>query len=197
MTAKRLSRRARHLLLITLLIACILAGMAALLLNSYRQYLRAAYPLDYADLIEQYSREYGFPPSLICAVICVESHFQPEAASSAGAIGLMQLTPETFTWAQVRAGIREPLDESALTDPQTNIRFGTYTLMLLYEQFENENAVLAAYNAGQGHVHNWLSDPRYSADGVHLDHIPFAETEEYVKRIEKAQTIYRRLYHID
>ncbi len=189
--------RPRHLLLIILLTVAILAGMVGLLTNSYQQYLRTVYPLDYTEYIEKYSRDYGITPSLIAAIICTESHFRPQATSSAGAIGLMQLTPETFAWAQTRAGVKKPQDKTALTDPEVNIRFGTYTLTLLYQQFEEEDTALAAYNAGQGNVHAWLNDPRYSTDGVSLDRIPFPETEEYIKRVKKAQTIYRRLYGMD
>lgn len=186
----------RHLLVVILLVAAILAGMALLVTNSYRHYRRTAYPLRYADLIEQYSDAYGITPSLVCAVICVESHFQPDAASHADAVGLMQLTADTFHWAQTRAGVKDIQGAEALTDPETNIRFGVYTLKLLYEQFDDTETVLAAYNAGQGNVHRWLADTQYSADGVHLEHIPYAETENYVKRVKKAQAIYRELYSL-
>lgn len=187
-------RKIKTVFPIMLLITAILAGMALLVANGYRRYQRTAYPLGYTDLIMQYSDDYGITPSLVCAVICVESHFQPDAASHAQAIGLMQLTEDTFHWAQTRAGIKEKQGAEALTDPETNIRFGVYTLKLLYEQFDDTKTVLAAYNAGQGNVRRWLADKQYSADGVHLDRIPYAETENYVKRVEKAQTIYRKLY---
>lgn len=186
--------RIKTVLPIILLITAILAGMVLLVANGYRRYQRTAYPLRYTDLILQYSDTYGITPSLVCAVICVESHFQPDAASHAEAIGLMQLTADTFHWAQTRAGVMEKQDAEALTDPETNIRFGVYTLKLLYEQFDDTETVLAAYNAGQGNVRRWLADTQYSADGVHLDRIPYAETEKYVERVKKAQTIYRKLY---
>lgn len=57
--------------------------------------------------------------------------------------------------------------------------------------------VLAAYNAGQGRVKEWLKDPAYSADGEHLDAIPYAETAEYVRRVEKTRQRYRQLYRLD
>lgn len=188
--------RTRHAALIAVLIVAIVGGLLALLFNGYRKYLHTAYPLAYTDLIQRYADEYGITPSLVSAVICVESHFQPEVTSHAGAVGLMQLTPETFRWAQQRAGVKDFLTAEKLTDPETNIRFGVYTLKLLYEQFDDENAVLAAYNAGQGNVRRWLQDTQYSADGKHLDTVPYTETATYVKRIEKAQTIYRKLYHM-
>lgn len=191
-------KRKKHkiILPILLLIVAIAAGMVLLVANSYHRYQRAAYPLRYTELITQYSDTYGITPSLVCAVICVESHFQPEATSHAEAVGLMQLTADTFRWAQTRAGVKEQQGAEALTDPETNIRFGVYTLRLLYEQFDDTETVLAAYNAGQGNVRRWLSDAQYSADGVHLDQIPYAETENYVKRVKKAQTIYQKLYSL-
>ncbi len=188
--------RLRRVLLLLVLVAVILAGLCTLLFAGYRKYLRTVYPLEYEDIIFEISEEYDITPSLICAVICTESHFIPTAASHAGAIGLMQLTPETFTWAQVRAGIKDTAPASALTDPATNIRYGTYTLKLLHEMFEDPTAALAAYNAGQGNVSRWLGDPQYSADGIHLDSIPYKETAAYVKKVKNAQTMYKELYEI-
>lgn len=192
-----MSKRKTHIVLIVILVVAILAGTAGMLFNGHRKYMDTAYPLMYEDIIMEMSGEYDITPSLIAAVICVESHFQPDVTSHAGAIGLMQLTPETFTWAQVRAGIKDTADASVLTDPATNIRYGTFTLKLMYEMFEDEQAALAAYNAGQGTVKKWLADERYSADGVHLDEIPYEETAEYVKRVKSAQTIYRERYNLD
>lgn len=191
-----MTKRKQHALLIIILVAAMLVGMTALLINSHRQYMDTAYPLAYRDIILAMSDEYAITPSLIAAVICVESHFQPEVSSHAGAVGLMQLTPETFTWAQVRAGIKNTAGEDALTDPETNIRYGTFTLKLLCEMFADDRTALAAYNAGQGTVKKWLADKQYSADGVHLDVIPYAETEAYVKRVKAAQTIYRERYNL-
>lgn len=186
----------KHILRLAAILLLIFGGIAALLYNGWHRYLRTAYPLQYTALIEKYSDAYGVSPSLVCAVICTESHYDPDAVSHAGAIGLMQLTPATFDWAQQRAGVAEKQDATALTDPETNIRFGVYTLQLLSEQFTDEDTVLAAYNAGQGNVRRWLQDSRYSEDGVHLKTIPYAETADYVKRIEKAQGIYQKLYQI-
>ena len=188
--------RTRRILSLLLLATVIAAGLFVLVFFGYRKYLHTAYPLEYTDLIFDMSEEYDVTPSLICAVICTESHFIPTAQSHAGAVGLMQLTPATFRWAQTRAGVTTPLADQLLTDPATNIRYGTYTLKLLHEMFEDPMAALAAYNAGQGNVTKWLQDPAYSADGIHLDRIPYEETAQYVKKVKKAQTIYKDLYGI-
>ncbi len=186
----------RRLMLVGLCV-CILAVFLLIVTVGYRQYLHTAYPLKYTETIQQMSEEYDISPSLICAVICTESHFRADAKSHAGAIGLMQLTPETFTWAQVRAGIHDTADASALTDPVTNIRYGTFTLKLLHEMFTEPDTALAAYNAGLGNVNRWLKDTAYSDDGVHLHTIPFDETAGYIKKVRKAQTIYQKLYNLE
>lgn len=173
-----------------------LVGLGLLAVHGGELYIRTAYPLAYEQEIADASAIYGVSPSLIAAVIRTESRFQADVVSHAGAVGLMQLTPETFTWAQVRAGVKDTQGEEALTDPEINIRYGTVTLLLLYDMFEDETAALAAYNAGQGTVKKWLADKRYSADGVHLDSIPYAETAQYVKRVKSGQTIYRKFYHL-
>lgn len=174
-----------------------MVGLVFLLAGGYEKYQKAAHPLEFQPLIEQYSEQYGITPSLICGVICTESHFRPEAVSPAGAMGLMQLTPETFRWAQVRDGVKNPLPKEDLFEPEMNIKYGVFTLHLLLQMFEDPKTALAAYNAGQGNVKKWLADPSCSEDGVHLTRIPFPETEEYVKRVEKAQTMYRKLYSIE
>ncbi len=188
--------RTRRVVSLLLLVSVILAGLCSLVFLGYRKYLHTAYPLEYEQLIFEISEEYDVTPSLIAAVICTESHFIPTAKSHAGAVGLMQLTPATFRWAQTRAGVANPLPAEHLTDPETNIRYGTYTLKLLHEMFEDPKAALAAYNAGQGNVTKWLQDPAYSTDGVHLDVIPYKETAEYVEKVKNAQTIYKDLYSI-
>lgn len=192
----RKNRKKRYILGAVLLVAVMLAGVAALLIHGKNVYMNSIYPLSYEKHIQAASEATDITPSLIAAVICTESHFQPQVTSKAGAMGLMQLTPETFLWAQKRAGVKQPLDEDALFDPATNIYYGAYTLKLLFEQFKDEHTVLAAYNAGQGTVRKWIKDPKYSKDGVSLDEIPYAETAEYVKRVKTAQTIYRERYNL-
>ena len=156
--------------------------------------LRAAYPDTYRVEVLAAAEEYDLPPSLIFAIIHTESGFDPAARSKAGAVGLMQITEPTLEWALMRGG-----EESAvvsLTDPTFNIRIGSRVLKLLGEQFENEDTVLAAYNGGMGNVGAWLSDSRYSADGVTLHTIPFEETANYVKKVRFAQKMYQKLYDL-
>ena len=91
---------------------------------------------------------------------------------------------------------QEEIDPENLFIPQTNIRYGCYILTLLSQQFADTETVLAAYNAGQGKVSQWLKDPAYSEDGTILTHIPYEETEDYVRRVINTQHKYQKIYNI-
>lgn len=151
------------------------------------------YPKDYEEYVEKYSVEYGVDSDFSFAMIKCESNFDPEAVSSAGAKGLMQMTPDTFRWVCGKLYGTE-VDEELLFDPETNIKCGIWYLSYLKTQFSGEQEVIAAYNAGPSHVKEWLADSRYSTDGVTLTNLPFGETENHVKKVLKAQEIYRKLY---
>ncbi len=152
-------------------------------------------PLKYQDMVEKYAAQYQLEESLVYGVIFCESRFEPEAVSSADAVGLMQVTKETGWWAAEQMG----LDPSAidLTDPDTNIRIGCWYLHWLNEKFDGvQETALAGYNAGHGNVARWLADEEMSRDGITLDEIPYGETKSYVKRVELAEKIYCFLYRL-
>ena len=153
---------------------------------------RLTHPLKYADVVEENAERYAVPASVIYAVIKCESGFDASAESRVGAIGLMQLMPETYEELARREG--ETSDAGLLYDPKTNIRFGTYLLSLLYARYGNWETAYAAYNAGEPTVNEWLSDPAYSDGEGGLKEIPYRETRNYVKRVGKARTTYERLY---
>lgn len=146
--------------------------------------------INYTTLIEQYSAEYDVPEKIIFAVIKVESGFDPNAESSVGALGLMQMMPTTFEWLTGDEHLGEHLDTTRLTDPEVSIRYGTYYLHYLYEKFENWDTVLAAYNGGEGNVAKWLADPECSDGNGNLTYIPFEETRNYVKKVKNAMAKY-------
>ena len=157
---------------------------------------RAAYPRPYTAAVHTAAAEYAVPLPLIYAVARTESGFRTDAQSPAGAVGLMQLTPDTFAWVQSLTAEEESLPPASLTDPALNIRYGTMTLSLLLEEFGNVNTALAAYNAGRTRVRGWLDDPRYSRDSVTLHTIPYPETRTYVQRVRAAEEIYKKLYNM-
>lgn len=190
-------RKRRWLWLVALvaLIGVIIGGVQ-IYRTAQDKFYRAKYPLKYTEWVETYAAQYDLDPALVYAVICTESGFDASAQSGAGAIGLMQMTPDTFDWAQFREKVKDPIGKEMLTDPETNIHYGCATLHHLGQLFSTENAVLAAYNAGMGNVSKWLSDPAYSDDGETLHTIPFKETRNYVQKVAAAKEMYRSLYGI-
>ena len=155
------------------------------------------YPLPYREYVEKYAAEYGEDPSLVYAVMSTESSFDAEAVSSAGAMGLMQLTDKTFEWAQMRMGTQDKgLTDDDLFKPEINIQYGTYVLHLLREDFDRTATLLAAYNAGRSNVLEWLENSDYSQDGETLVDIPLSETRQYVLKVLQTQERYQQLYDI-
>lgn len=157
--------------------------------------LKTLYPAKYDNFVETYTREYDLEKSFVFAVIKCESSFDPQAVSSVGARGLMQIMPETFEWLQWKTG--ESLPDDALFDPETSIRYGCLYYQYLIREFGSEALAVCAYHAGSGNVRKWLADERYSSDGKTLDSVPFNSTASYLKNVMKAKELYRRLYHIN
>ncbi len=151
------------------------------------------YPREYAEYVSKYSAEYGVEEALIYAVILTESGFDADARSSAGAVGLMQLMPDTLDWLSRLMGEKEPTGD--ISDPETNIKYGTYYLHHLINRFDDKDTAIAAYNAGHGRVANWLNDTRYSDDGKTLKHIPLDETDNYVNRVNTRYEKYIKIYY--
>ena len=139
----------------------------------------------YTTIVRTYAKQQRLDPALLSAVIETESKFNADARSSAGAIGLMQLTPATAK------GIAEYTHGSTfrvsdLTNPDINVRYGTYYLRLLLDKYHgNERLALAAYNAGEANVDRWRS--------LH-EGIQFPDTRAYVAKVESLKKLYRRIY---
>ena len=106
----------------------------------------------------------------------------------------MQMKPATFLWLTGDAHLGEFLSEDALTDPEVNIRYGTYYLRYLLNKFPVTETAVAAYNGGEGNVAKWLSDPKHGTQDGRLVNIPKEETRNYVvkvnKEIQKSKNIY-------
>ncbi len=148
-------------------------------------YARLWYPLRYSAIVRGHAANYHLNPALLAAVIEQESKFDATARSSAGAIGLMQLTPDTAKGiAEYTGGSKFRLSD--LTNPEINIRYGAWYLRHLLDKYHgNERTALAAYNAGQQNVDRWLA--------AH-EAVQFPETVAYVDRVERLKGIYRRAY---
>ncbi len=158
--------------------------------------IQETHPLMYTSIVEKYSHEYNVPAYVISAVIEVESGHKKDVVSSKGAIGLMQITPETFEWLCNYTDVGGEYDENKLYDPETNIKYGTYFLSYLYEKYGVWETAHAAYNAGISRINGWLKDENISKDG-RLVKIPIKETREYVEKIIMAKKVYRETYYSD
>ncbi len=145
-------------------------------------------PLQHEDIIRQQAHEKGVDAALIAAVIDTESKFSDAAQSGAGARGLMQITPEAAEFIEKQSGgTTFNLDD--LSDPEINIRYGTFLLKELLERYEGDTAAaLAAYNAGPGNADKW------GGAGLSVDEIPFPETRAYVELVLERQKEYREKY---
>lgn len=153
--------------------------------------LQEVFPVPYAELIAEAAREHAVDWTLIAAVIQVESGFRPGVVSNKGAVGLMQLMPDTAQWlADQRSGGAIP----DLADPRTNIQLGTYYLKYLLERFATEQAALAAYNGGPANVSRWLAQGTWDGSHERSGQIPFAETRSYVRKVVLMRRLYRLLY---
>ena len=153
----------------------------------------ALYPLKYEEYVDSYSQDYNVPDDLVFAVIKSESSFDPAAVSSIGAIGLMQITEDTFNWAKWRMGDTNTIYDD-LFDAETNIKYGTFILSLLLAEFKTPETALAAYHAGWGSAKKWLADNNHSIDGETIYSIPFKDTAAYVPKVIKTCSIYHKLY---
>jgi soluble lytic murein transglycosylase len=147
-------------------------------------YARLWYPLHYAAIVRRHASEEHLDPALLAAVIETESKFNANARSRAGAVGLMQLTPTTAKGiAQYTGGTRFRVSD--LTDPEINVRYGAWYLRHLLDRYNDERLALAAYNAGEENVDRWQK----AHEGIQ-----FSETRDYVDRVERLTSIYRRAY---
>lgn len=144
-------------------------------------------PLRHEDVIRQQADEKGVDAALIAAVIYSESKFIDQT-SSAGARGLMQITPEAAQFIEKQSG-GTTFKLSDLGDPELNIRYGTFLLRELLDRYEgDEAAALAAYNAGPGNADKW------GGASLTVEQIPFPETRAYVEEVLEKRDEYRREY---
>jgi soluble lytic murein transglycosylase len=162
------------------------AGAAAWVVEAKPSWFqRAQYPLEYDQAIRGYASERGLDPALVAAMVYVESRFDPSVTSSAGAIGLMQILPETGEFIARSTG-GDDFVVADLRDPDLNVRYGTWLFAYLLERYDGDvAAALAAYHAGPANVDAW----REQGSGIR-----FPETRAYVQEVERVRGVYRRAY---
>jgi soluble lytic murein transglycosylase len=169
---------------ITVLVLAVAVGAVYLRNGEPKWFDRIRYPLRYEQIVRGHAKNYDLDPALLAAVIYQESKFRADAKSSSGAIGLMQLRPETAEGIAIRTG-GTGFRVSDLYNPEINVRYGSWYLRHLLDKYGDEKDALAAYNAGQRNVDEWRAEGKG---------IQFSETREYVDRVEHLKGVYRDAY---
>jgi len=182
------ARRRRRRLAIGAAALAVTAGIGLLLRGTIDKAIQElTLPLKHEDVIRQQAREKDVDAALIAAVIYSESKFS-ESTSSAGARGLMQITRDAANDIERHSG-GTTFRFSDLSDPEINIRYGTFLLRELLQRYEgDEAAALAAYNAGPGNADKW------GGSRLTVEEIPFPETRAYVEEVLEKQREYREEY---
>jgi soluble lytic murein transglycosylase len=185
-----MKRRKRRRRLLAVGVAAVVAiGVVAMIVSGVlnKAIDELTLPLKHEDIIREQAKEKGVEASLIAAVIYSESRFRDQT-SSAGARGLMQITPESAKEIErLSGGTTFRLED--LSDPEINIRYGTFLLSELFDRYDgDEVAVLAAYNAGPSNVDRW------GGSDLSLSDIRFPETRAYVEDVLSKQDEYRSKY---
>jgi soluble lytic murein transglycosylase len=169
---------------VLVLLAAAGAGFAYVQQTQPPWYERLRYPLSYEQIIRGHARNYDLDPALLAAVIYRESKFDAGARSSSGAIGLMQLLPETAKGIALHTG-GSRFVVSDLYNPEINVRYGAFYLRRLLTKYDDTRLALAAYNAGQANVDDW----RANGEGI-----VFPETREYVDSVLETRDVYADAY---
>lgn len=155
------------------------------------------YPTDYEEYVLKSSKEFDMDPCFIFAVIRTESSFVEDAESEVGARGLMQIMPDAFDWIQFRLGGDDGLNFDDMYTAKYNIRYGTYMLSYLYEQFGSYELAAGAYHQGMNAVQGWIDDgtidPEHFSIDENLDDMPSELTQDYIYKVMKAFDKYTQL----
>lgn len=158
---------------------------------------RLNYPVTYESEIRANAALFLLDPALVASIVHTESGGNPYAVSSVGAMGLMQIMPETGKWISKKLGFESGFREESLFNADTALLYGCWYLDYLLKLFDGETqCAVAAYHAGQGAVQKWLSDSAYSPDGRTLASFPgdAPNTRNYVSKVRKAYEYYRKAY---
>jgi peptidoglycan lytic transglycosylase len=185
-------RRVAWLLAAVVVIGGVIAAVVAPRVDKAVQ--EVVLPLRHEDIIRQQAADKGLDPALIAGVIYTESRFRDQT-SHAGAKGLMQILPSTAHDIARKSG-GTAFVQGDLANPQVNISYGSFYLRYLLQRYGgNEVLAIAAYNAGEGRVDQWIFDARHKGEAFdRARHIPFPETRNYVTHVLQTRRDYRREY---
>lgn len=155
---------------------------------------KLAYQLHYQDFINQQSKIYKLDPYLVIALIREESYFNPDAGSSVGARGLMQLMPATASYIAERNGLLYN-GISTLLKPEANIQLGCSYLRYAKDSLHNDDLLaVASYNGGPNVVKTWKNNLNYKNFDEFIENIPYPETKDYVKKVFRSYWLYLNIY---
>ena len=186
-------RRRRRRLVGLVVIALAAWGVVEALPLARRAVNDLVLPLDYSGVIRRQAGEKRLDPALVAAVIYTETKFDPRT-SSAGAVGLMQILPQTAEFLAHRSGATT-FTTADLSTPAINIAYGSYYLRYLLDEYRgNTLMALAAYNGGEANVDRWIATVRARGGRFAIGDITFPETRAYVQRVLSARQDYRRTY---
>ena len=160
-------------------------------LKQHPAYMQSLYPFHYWDTIANWSRERKLSPALVIGLMRQESRFEAQIRSSAGAIGLMQIMPDTGSWIASKKGV----SNYNLDNPADNISFGTWYLDYTHSRYgDNSMLAVASYNAGPGAVAGWVESRGVGDPDEFVNSIPYEETRDYVSKVLGNYWNYLRLY---
>lgn len=158
---------------------------------------RLAYPNLYTGLVAEYAGHYDLDPLLMLSLIRQESLFDPQARSSAGALGLAQIMPSTGEWIASQIG-PEDYRESLLLRPNLNLRYSAWFFELLVNLYDRDwIAALVAYNAGPGNLKAWTGGEPIQDHDLFYETLPSKQAQDYVRLIYENYSWYRKLYRPD
>ncbi|CAM3853560.1 lytic transglycosylase domain-containing protein [Alicyclobacillus pomorum] len=189
----------RRVLLSIVLLVCVVWLITS---NTFWRWM---YPISYQNTIQSSASSAHVDPLLVASVIHVESKYKTQDVSHAGAIGLMQLMPDTAQWIAGKMsttgtylGYNASSQNSDLAQPNLNIQLGCWYIRYLTDQFHgNQVAAIAAYNAGPKRVKEWLRDGTWNGELQTINSIPVGETRHFVDRVFYNYNLYKRIYGLD
>ncbi|WP_338044779.1 lytic transglycosylase domain-containing protein [Paenibacillus lignilyticus] len=153
------------------------------------------YPVHFREDIVISADNYKLEPHLVAAIIRVETNYKTGVVSRKGAIGVMQLMPDTANWIIQKGGFGKISTEAISNRADVSIEIGAWYLNALNQQFDgNMYTVIAAYNAGPGNVSRWLADGTWDGKLETVDQVPFGETRHYIQRVIYYYNKYKTLY---
>lgn len=160
-------------------------------IKQHPAYMQSLYPFHYWDIISNWAKERNISPALVIGLMRQESRFEAQIRSRSGAIGLMQIMPDTGSWIASKKGV----NNYNLDTPADNISFGTWYLAYTHSRYgDNSMLAVASYNAGPGAVGKWVEERGVGDPDEFVNSIPYEETRDYVSKVLGNYWNYLRLY---